>query len=56
MGARLRPQWLLLALMRKRETLAIHIPFLHSRMFAAMTLALANGFPYMVGPTRFMGS
>jgi acyl-coenzyme A synthetase/AMP-(fatty) acid ligase len=48
MGARLRPQWWLLALMRRRETIAIHISFLHSRMFAAMTLALAKGMPVLL--------
>jgi acyl-coenzyme A synthetase/AMP-(fatty) acid ligase len=39
---RLRPQLFLLAFMRKRETVAIHIPFLHSRNFAAMALSLSK--------------
>ena len=48
MGARLTPQWLLLALMRKRETVAIHISFVHSRMFAAMALALLRKMPVLL--------
>jgi acyl-coenzyme A synthetase/AMP-(fatty) acid ligase len=46
--ARLRPQLFLLALMRKRETVAIHISFVHSRMFAAMALCLAKGMPVLL--------
>lgn len=48
MAARLTPQWWLLSLMRKRETVAIHISFVHSRMFAAMALALLMGFPVLL--------
>ncbi|GAB2601877.1 AMP-binding protein [Streptomyces capparidis] len=47
-GARLTPQWRLLALMRKRETVAIHISFVHSRMFAAMALALLREMPVLL--------
>lgn len=48
MGLRLRPQWWLLSLMRKRETVAIHIPFVHSRTFAAMSLALLKEMPVLL--------
>lgn len=48
MARRLRPQWWLLSLMRKRETVAIHIPFVHSRMFAAMALTLLRGMPVLL--------
>jgi acyl-coenzyme A synthetase/AMP-(fatty) acid ligase len=47
MLTRLRPQWWLLSLMRKRETVAVHIPFVHSRTFAAMALALMKGMPVL---------
>lgn len=48
MGERLRPQWRLLSLMRRRETVAIHISFVHSRMFAAMALALLKDMPVLL--------
>lgn len=48
MGARLTPQWWLLSMMRRRETVAIHISFVHSRMFAAMALALLKDFPVLL--------
>lgn len=48
MGERLRPQWRLLSLMRRQETVAIHIPFVHSRMFAAMALALLRDMPVLL--------
>jgi acyl-coenzyme A synthetase/AMP-(fatty) acid ligase len=48
MGLRLRPQWWLLSLLRKRETVAIHISFVHSRMFAAMALALLREMPVLL--------
>ncbi|MFD9393211.1 class I adenylate-forming enzyme family protein [Streptomyces sp. NPDC060000] len=47
-GRRLVPQWRLLSLMRKKETVAIHIPFVHSRMVAAMSLALLKEFPVLL--------
>lgn len=50
MGARLTPQWRLLSLMRRREreTVAIHISFVHSRMFAAMALVLLRAMPVLL--------
>jgi acyl-coenzyme A synthetase/AMP-(fatty) acid ligase len=48
MRIRLRPQLILLALMRKRETVAIHIPFGHSRNFAAMALCLYKAMPVLL--------
>ncbi|MFJ4832085.1 class I adenylate-forming enzyme family protein [Streptomyces sp. NPDC088747] len=47
-GRRLIPQRRLLSLIRKRETAAIHIPFVHSRMVAAMTLALLKEWPVLL--------
>jgi acyl-coenzyme A synthetase/AMP-(fatty) acid ligase len=48
MRLRLRPQWWLLSLIRKRETVAIHIPFGHSRTFAAMALSLLKAMPVLL--------
>ncbi|GAA4236650.1 AMP-binding protein [Actinomadura meridiana] len=48
MRARLRPQLFLLTLMRKRETVAIHISFVHSRMFAAMSLCMQKSLPVLL--------
>jgi acyl-coenzyme A synthetase/AMP-(fatty) acid ligase len=48
MAARLTPQWWLLSLLRRRETVAIHISFVHSRMFAAMALALLRDMPVLL--------
>ena len=48
MGVRLSPQWRLLSLMRKRETVAIHISFVHSRMFAALALVLLRQMPVVL--------
>ena len=47
-GLRLKPQWRLLSLMRKKETIAIHIPFVHSRMVAALALALLKEMPVLL--------
>ncbi|MGW0761163.1 class I adenylate-forming enzyme family protein [Streptomyces sp. NPDC002814] len=47
-GIRLVPQWRLLSLMRKKETVAIHVPFVHSRMVAAMSLALLKEYPVLL--------
>ncbi|MFB7503559.1 class I adenylate-forming enzyme family protein [Streptomyces broussonetiae] len=47
-GIRLLPQWRLLSLMRKKETVAIHVPFVHSRMVAAMSLALLRQYPVLL--------
>lgn len=48
MRSRLRPQLFLLGLMRKRGTVAIHLPFGHSRTFAAMSLCLLQGMPALL--------
>jgi acyl-coenzyme A synthetase/AMP-(fatty) acid ligase len=48
MRVRLRPQLVLLSFMRKRDTVALHIPFVHSRTFAAMALALRKSFPVLL--------
>jgi acyl-coenzyme A synthetase/AMP-(fatty) acid ligase len=48
MRARLRPQLFLLSFMRKRETVAIHVSFVHSRMFAAMALCLSRAMPVLL--------
>ncbi|MER7929769.1 class I adenylate-forming enzyme family protein [Streptomyces sp. NPDC096057] len=45
---RLVPQWRLLALKRRKETVAIHVPFVHSRMVAAMSLALLKQYPVLL--------
>ncbi|WEP01002.1 class I adenylate-forming enzyme family protein (plasmid) [Streptomyces sp. FXJ1.172] len=47
-GIRLLPQWRLLSLMRKKDTVAIHVPFVHSRMVAAMSLALLKEYPVLL--------
>lgn len=47
MRIRLRPQLVLLTLMRRRETVAIHTPFGHSRTFAAMALCLHKALPVL---------
>lgn len=47
-AVRLKPQWRLLSLMRRKETVAIHIPFVHSRMVAAMSLALLQEMPVVL--------
>jgi acyl-coenzyme A synthetase/AMP-(fatty) acid ligase len=48
MRARLRPQLVLLSLVRKRETVAIQIPFVHSRLFAAVSLCLRKALPMLL--------
>ncbi|KKD02463.1 AMP-binding protein, partial [Streptomyces sp. WM6386] len=47
-GIRLVPQWRLLSLMRRKETVAINVPFVHSRMVAAMSLALLKEYPVLL--------
>ncbi|MEU6996610.1 class I adenylate-forming enzyme family protein [Streptomyces sp. NPDC046465] len=47
-GIRLLPQWRLLSLMRRKDPVAIHIPFVHSRMVAAMSLALLKELPVLL--------
>ncbi|MFI0740335.1 class I adenylate-forming enzyme family protein [Streptomyces sp. NPDC021100] len=46
--ARYRPQALATALMRRREPVAIHVSFVHSRLVTALALALLRGFPVAV--------
>jgi acyl-coenzyme A synthetase/AMP-(fatty) acid ligase len=48
MRLRLRPQLFLLWFMRKKETVAIHVPFLHSRNFAAMAICLSKAMPVLL--------
>jgi len=48
MRLRLRPQLFLLWFMRKSETVAIHVPFLHSRNFAAMAICLSKAMPVLL--------
>ncbi len=48
MRLRLRPQLFLLWFMRKTETVAIHVPFLHSRNFAAMAICLSKALPVLL--------
>jgi acyl-coenzyme A synthetase/AMP-(fatty) acid ligase len=45
---RLRPQLVLLTLMRKPETVAIRMPFGHSRNFAALSICLSKGMPLLL--------
>lgn len=47
MRIRLRPQLVLLTLMRNRGAVAIHCPFGHSRTFAAMALCLLKQMPVL---------
>ena len=45
---RLRPQLVLLSLLRKPETVAIHVPFVHSRMLAALAICLSRAMPALL--------
>lgn len=45
MRIRLRPQLFLLTMLRKRERVAIALPFVHSRTFAALALCLVKSLP-----------
>jgi acyl-coenzyme A synthetase/AMP-(fatty) acid ligase len=47
MRLRLRPQLVLLGMMRNRGNVAIHCPFGHSRTFAAMSLCLLKAMPVL---------
>ncbi|MET9258079.1 class I adenylate-forming enzyme family protein [Streptomyces sp. NPDC003717] len=47
-GVRLIPQWRLLRALRGSEPVAIHVPFVHSRMVAAMSLALLRQYPVLL--------
>jgi acyl-coenzyme A synthetase/AMP-(fatty) acid ligase len=46
--ARYRPQAMATALMRRREPVAIHVSFVHSRLITALALSLLRGFPVAV--------
>lgn len=47
--ARYRPQALAVRLLvRERETLAIHVSFVHSRLVTALAIALRRGFPLVI--------
>jgi acyl-coenzyme A synthetase/AMP-(fatty) acid ligase len=47
--ARYRPQAAVLApLIRGRETIALHVSFVHSRLFTALAISLLRGFPMLV--------
>lgn len=47
--ARYRPQVSALApIVRKRETIAIHVSFVHSRIFTALAISLFRGFPIVM--------
>jgi acyl-coenzyme A synthetase/AMP-(fatty) acid ligase len=48
MRVRLRPQLVLLALLRRKQRVAIAIPFVHSRTFAALALCLIKGYPVLL--------
>ncbi|WP_432176791.1 class I adenylate-forming enzyme family protein [Streptomyces sp. Tue6028] len=45
---RFRPQNRLAGLIRKRETVAVHVSFVHSRMFLAMAVLLPRAFPVVL--------
>ncbi|WP_317493247.1 class I adenylate-forming enzyme family protein [Haloechinothrix sp. LS1_15] len=46
--ARYRPQAALFRLVRKRQTVAVHVSFVHSRMFTALSVPVLRGFPLLV--------
>ncbi|MFE3827918.1 class I adenylate-forming enzyme family protein [Streptomyces sp. NPDC059092] len=47
--ARYRPQRLAVEpIVRKRETIAMHVSFVHSRLFTALAISLLKGFPIVV--------
>lgn len=48
MRSRLRPQLFLLGMMRRRPIVAIHVSFVHSRMFAAMALCVSKALPVLL--------
>ncbi|MDX3380421.1 AMP-binding protein [Streptomyces niveiscabiei] len=45
---RYRPQEQLVALIRNRETYAVHVSFVHSRMYMALAVMLEHGMPIVV--------
>ncbi|MEO3926453.1 AMP-binding protein [Micromonosporaceae bacterium B7E4] len=46
--ARYRPQATAAALVRRRETVAVHVSFVHSRMVSAMAITLLRGAPLLI--------
>ncbi|GAB3476716.1 class I adenylate-forming enzyme family protein [Amycolatopsis cihanbeyliensis] len=46
--ARYRPQASVVRLIRKHDPLAIHVSFVHSRMYTAMPIGLLQGFPLVI--------
>ena len=46
--ARYRPQAGVAALVRRRRPVAIHVSFVHSRLFTALAITLLRGFPLIV--------
>ncbi|MER5749379.1 class I adenylate-forming enzyme family protein [Streptomyces sp. NPDC002088] len=46
--ARYRPQAGAVALVRRRETVAMHVSFVHSRVISAIAISLYRGFPLLV--------
>ncbi len=45
---RFRPQRRLLGLIRKPETVAVHVSYVHSRMYLAMAVLLRRGWPVVI--------
>ncbi|HEX5594547.1 MAG TPA: class I adenylate-forming enzyme family protein [Micromonosporaceae bacterium] len=47
--ARYRPQaWIVAPILRQREVIAIHVSFVHSRLFTALAISLLRGFPIVI--------
>ncbi|NLU73976.1 acyl-CoA synthetase [Streptomyces sp. HNM0575] len=46
--ARYRPQASAAALVRKRRPVAVHVSFVHSRLFTALAMAMLRGFPLVM--------
>lgn len=46
--ARYRPQVSAAALVRKRRPVAVHVSFVHSRLFTALAITLLRGFPLLM--------
>jgi acyl-coenzyme A synthetase/AMP-(fatty) acid ligase len=46
--ARYRPQAAVAALVRRRTMVAIHVSFVHSRLYTALAITLLRGFPLLV--------
>ncbi|CAM4010066.1 class I adenylate-forming enzyme family protein [Kibdelosporangium persicum] len=48
LNARHRLQVTLFRAVRKRQTVAVHVSFVHSRMFTALSVPMSRGFPMLV--------